>query len=219
MKKHLLLSAALAMCLFHAGAAEAQEAAVTTTTTVTETTTPESTSRETTTVTTGQPAVTRTEMHWETVERTVPATGTRVLRFPDFDVNKDGLLSRDEVGQMLFKLYDTDGNQVIDNIEYERKAVVTVMPMERTTTVSYDFDGDGKPDQTEVTQESFMRDTLLTRFDANRDGLSPHEFTGRDFLAADVDRDRAVELNEWQGSYIESLDKANKDKARLNNRK
>lgn len=117
---------------------------------------------------------------------------------------------------MLFKLYDADSNGVIDNNEYERRAVITVMPMEKNTSVSYDFDGDGNTDVTKHTYETFTRDTLLTRYDANRDGLSPHEFMDMYFNEADVNNDRMVDLKEWQGSYITSIDKTNKEKARLN---
>jgi hypothetical protein len=220
----LLASTALAACLLQAapslGDMVTHETVTETpgTTTVRKTvteTTPGSTSVRTT-VTSDQPGETKTEVHWRTEEHSVSATGARIINFMDFDLNKDGILSVNEVGEMLFKLYDTDGNEVIDNNEYERRAVVTVMPMEKNTVVSYDFDGDGKPDETKYTYETFTRDTLLTRFDKNKDGLSPHEFTGLYFLSADVNRDKAIDLKEWQGSYIASIDKKNKDNARFN---
>jgi hypothetical protein len=220
----LLASTALAACLLHAapslGDTVVHETvtetpgATTVKKTVTETT-PDSTSVHTT-VTTDQPGATKTEVHWNTEEHSMAATGARTINFMDFDLNKDGILSINEIGQMLFKFYDTDGNQVIDNNEYERRAVVTVLPMEKNTVVSYDFDGDGRPDETKYTYETFTRDTLLTRFDKNKDGLSPHEFTGLDFLAADVNHDKVIDLKEWQGSYIASIDKTNKENARFN---
>ena len=41
---------------------------------------------------------------------------------------------------MLFKLFDQDGNEVIDNKEYEKRTVLTVVPMKKDTIVRYDFD-------------------------------------------------------------------------------
>jgi hypothetical protein len=205
---------AVALSLLFLLPAGAQAAETTVTKSVTERT-PDSTSTTSTTVTTETPATSKTEMHWETEEHAAP-TGARVINFADFDLNRDGLLSLDEIGRMLFKLYDTDGNEIIDNKEFERRAVVTVLPMERNTVISYDFDGDGRPDETKYTYQTFMQDTLLSRFDANKDGLSPHEFTNRFFNEADINNDHAVDLKEWQGSYTAAIDKANKERARFN---
>jgi hypothetical protein len=200
--KHLLASTALMVCMMQA------------TPSFSETITHETT-KETVTTTT-RPETTKTEMTWETVEHSLPATGARIINFMDFDLNKDSILSINEIGKMLFKLYDTDGNEIIDNVEFERRAVVTVMPMHKDTVIYYDFDGDGRADVEKHTYETFLKDTLLTRFDKNMDGLSPHEFTGLYFISADVNHDKAIDLKEWQGSYNATIDKANKSKARFN---
>lgn len=188
----------------------------------TTTTTPNGSSTTTTTqqsVTTSPvtaTGTTSTETYWRTEEHSTGTPGARIINFIQFDMNNDRILSINEIGVMLFKLYDTDGNQVIDNIEYERRAVVTVLPMEKNTVVSYDFDGDGLADKTQYTQETFSRETLLTRFDANKDGLSPHEFMDMHFNEADVNNDKVVDEKEWRGSYIPRLDKLNKQKAQVN---
>jgi hypothetical protein len=140
----------------------------------------------------------------------------RRIDFMEFDENGDALLTRAEIGNRLFKLYDTDGNQVIDNIEYERRAVLTVTPMETTTSVHYDFDGDGVVDESQFDHHAFLEASQLARFDKNLDGLSPHEFLGRDFMEADVDKSKMVEMKEWQGAYDAQLDAKNKRKAEVN---
>lgn len=232
--KYLLASTALMACMMHAAPSfsdtlvretvtNSPGGTTTVSKTVTETPTgttvrtttetgaaPDTTSVHVTT-TTEQPGTTRTETRWRTVEH-----GVREINFVDFDVNRDGIQSINEVGEMLFKLYDTDNNEVIDNKEYEVRAVVTVMPVQKDVVVSYDFDGDGLADQTKHTYETFMQNTMLTRYDRNLSGLSPYEFTGLDFMAADVNKDKAIDLKEWQGTYISSIDKANKLKANLN---
>lgn len=184
-----------------------QTSPVTTTTTIT--------SPVTTTVTT---PVTTSTIVTETTSREKPVipTGTQVVNFNEFDINRDGILSADEVGEMLFKLYDTDGNQVIDNHEYERKAVLTVTPVEKMTVTKYDFNNDGIADQANYTYQTFLKDTQLARFDGNRDGLTPHEFTGMEFLVIDANNDKAVELKEWKGSYIASIRKKNEEANRTN---
>jgi hypothetical protein len=169
-----------------------------------------------TTVTTGAPTTTRTETRWKTEQSTISGIDARSIDFIEFDINQDAILSIDEVGRRLFELYDIDGNNVIDNIEYERRAIATIRPVEKNTVISYDFDGDGLVDETRHTYETFLQDSLLTRFDTNRNGLSPREFMDTDFMLADINNDKVVDLKEWQGSYMPALDKTNKEKALLN---
>lgn len=230
-KKTLFASAAvLALGL----AAQASAAETTTTTTVIhnkpavimpKTTTVEKTvttssvpgtnaSAVTTTSTTAN--VTSSSTAWQTKEKVILPDGTRVISFMEFDANRDSILSRSEVGEKLFKLYDTDGNEVIDNIEYDRKAVITVHPIEKETVVTYDFDGDGLADQTQVTNEQFMRDTMLARFDENKNGLSAKEFMDRGFMEADINNDKVVDMKEFQASYNANIDKSLKTKAQVN---
>lgn len=151
-----------------------------------------------------------------TQEKPIVLPGTQVVNFMAYDANHDGILSMGEVGEMLFGLYDADGNQVIDNKEFERRAVLTVTPVEKTTVIKYDYNNDGIADQANYTYESFLRDTQLSRFDQNKDGLSPHEFTGREFIVADVNNDKVVDLQEWKGSYTYSIDKKNKEASQTN---
>lgn len=207
--KNLMLSAAVTALVL--GASSAMAATTSTTTTTTSTTT-------------GKPVVTTktqkdtvvSETHWSTTEKPVVPNGTRVVNFAEFDFNHDGILSRPEIGEMMFKVYDTDGNQVLDNNEFKRRAVLTVQPVEKTTVISYDFDGDGVIDQTQMTYEDFMRDTMLSRFDRNADGLSPEEFTGREFMVADINNDKGVDLSEFKASYNAAIDKQLQAKAQVN---
>ena len=183
--------------------------------TVTETT-PNSTSVSTT-VTTDKVGTDGTETHWQTEEHNT-ISDTHVINLMDY--SNAGVLSTDEVGRMLFKIFDTDGNGVIDSNEYEHHVIVTILPMEKNTVVTYKLDHDGETQTTTTTTtntyDTFMQGTRLINFNNNSKGISPHEFTGMDFLAADVNRDHAIDLKEWQGTYNASIDKANKDKANLN---
>ena len=145
-----------------------------------------------------------------------PAEGSRAIHFEDFDLNHDGNLTREEAGEMLFRLYDTDGNQVIDNIEYERKAVLSISPMNKTTKMTYDDNGDGVPDKEEQTEEAIMEQTMLSKFDKDADGLSPAEFTGQRFNVTDVNKSHAIEKREWLGVYDGRINAQNKADAALN---
>lgn len=207
--KYFLTTTALVGCMLYAGASFAETIKHETTTTETTTETIKTVAPTTTTHSSS-------ETHWTTEQRSVVPAGTRVINFMEFDLNKNGILSLPEIGEMLFKLYDTDGNEIIDNNEYERRAAVTVIPMEKNSVVSYDFDGDGVADKVEYTYEMFMQDTLLTRFDKNKDGLSAHEFIDKAFLGADLNKDKAIDLKEWQASYIPSIERELKEKARFN---
>ncbi len=151
-----------------------------------------------------------------TTRQMLPPTGTRLVNLMDFDANGDGILSTREVGEMLFKLFDGDGNGLIDNVEYEKRNVMSVVPMEKETVVQYDFDNDGLPDKVERAHETFMEKTQLSRFDFVGDGLSPRDFMGKSFMRVDINRSRFIELNEWRGAYDESINQKNQKQVLFN---
>jgi len=155
----------------------------------------------------------------ETVTKTrpiLPETGTRIVNFLDFDLNGDGLLSTQEVGEMLFKLFDGDGNALIDNVEFEKRNVMTVVPMQQETVVRYDFNNDGFPDKVERAHETFMEKTQLSRFDLAGGGMAPRDFVGKSFMRMDIDRSRFIELNEWRGAYDEAINRKNRQQVFYN---
>jgi len=56
----------------------------------------------------------------------------------------------------------------------------------------------------------------LARFSKSPGGLSPEDFAGKSFLEMDVNKDGVIDLKEWKGAYIASLDKSNKEAASVN---
>jgi hypothetical protein len=90
----------------------------------------------------------------------------------------------------------------IDPTEYENKTIITVAPMEQTVSITYDYDNDGVPDKTQYTYETFTQNTQLARFDANKDGLSPHEFVNMTMADVDSDRSGGIDVTEWRNAYI-----------------
>ena len=141
---------------------------------------------------------------------------TRAIHFEDYDLDRDGKLTRAEAGEMLFRLYDTDGNMVIDDIEYKREAVLSVSPMTRKTKTAYDENNDGVADKEDTSEEIIMVDTMLSEYDKNSKGLSPEEFTGTAFSKADVNHSNVIEKKEWQGVYDGKIDAKNRAEAALN---
>lgn len=140
-------------------------------------------------------------------------TGGYNINLNQFDLNGDNMLSTNEIAEMLFKLYDTDNNGLIDNNEYNVRYNVDVMPTKQNTVITYDFNDDGKIDETKYTYETILKDTMLSRFDTNKNGLSAYDFTGDEFYAVDINKDKGIDLKEWQGTYITSIDRENKAKA------
>jgi hypothetical protein len=158
----------------------------------------------------------------ETVRQNTTVTQVEIpnaekIDFSAFDLNKDGVLSRAEVGEKLFYVFDVDGNHVIDNIEFNRKTVLTFIPMESQTVTAYDFNDDGHPEVTKVTYSTFMERSGLARFEKTSDGLAPSDFLSpRAFNQLDVNKDKVIDIAEWKGAYIKSLDKRNKEAASVN---
>lgn len=151
-----------------------------------------------------------------TTRQILPPTGTRLVNLMDYDANNDGVLSTREVGEMLFKLFDSDGNMLIDNQEFEKRNVMSLVPMEKETVVQYDFDNDGLADKVERAHETFMKKTQLSRFDMVGEGISPHDFMGKSFMLVDIDRSRFVEINEWRGAYDALINQQNQKQVYFN---
>lgn len=142
----------------------------------------------------------------KTVTAQMPGqAGSKTINLNNFDLNKNGILSTFEVGEMLFKLFDTDTSGAIDSTEFEFKSVITVAPMEKMTTISYDYDNNGVADKTMYTFEKFTQDTQLAKFDKNKDGLSPHEFVEETFGQIDTDHNGGTDLVEWRNAYMTKI--------------
>lgn len=135
---------------------------------------------------------------------TVEGPNIQTINFMGFDINKDGILSMREVGDRLFQYFDRDGNDVIDNIEFGLKTVLTITPVEKETLRLVDIDGDGATDVSTYTYETFHEASGLNRFDKNSDGLSPSEFIQTGFQELDISDNNMIELEEWRKAYIAS---------------
>lgn len=120
-----------------------------------------------------------------------------------FDADKNGILSMKEVGQYLFKIFDNDKNGSIDNIEFKQKRFMTIIPMEKETTLQVDFDDDGMPEKVDHSEENFIKQSQLMRFDDNMDGLSPNEFINTGYEVLDDDEDKLINAEEWDEAYME----------------
>lgn len=144
-----------------------------------------------------------------TVVKTRDIDNAEQIKFSQFDVNNDGMYAQSEVGEALFYVFDKDGNEVIDNREWEKETMYTIIPMEKATYTFVDYDDDGYTDLTEYTYETFYQDSGLIRFDNDKDGLSAEEFIGEGYLNLDLDDSGVIELDEWEQAYIESLSPLN----------
>lgn len=146
----------------------------------------------------------------ETREETIEVEGVNQVQFSKFDVNGDGQYSMEEVGETLFYMFDTDGNEVIDNLEWDNKNVMTIIPIEREQFTYIDADSDGEAEMTSHTYESFYKESGLMAFDENKDGLSAEEFIAEGFEVLDTDQNKVISLEEWENVYLESRLKHNK---------
>jgi hypothetical protein len=134
-----------------------------------------------------------------------PLPNVEQIDFSSFDLNSDGILSMPEVGERLFYAFDMDGNEIIDNIEFDKKSFATIIPMEKRTYTFVDQDNNGTIDAKTYNYETFIQQSNLMRFDRNMDGLSPAEFIGHAFLEMDDNNDGAIDLAEWKESYIQMV--------------
>ena len=150
-----------------------------------------------------------------TIEHHTIAPGSNVLKIDELDVNSSGTISTDEIGERLFYIYDQDGNEIIDNVEFDKSLVVSVVPVERETITVVDLNNDGIAEESSYTLETFMEETRLALFDKQPDGLSAKEFIGKGFLNLDSNDDMAIDINEWKAAYIANY-KAHDDSETFN---
>jgi hypothetical protein len=137
-----------------------------------------------------------------TIQKEIPNTQT--VNFAEFDIDNDGQLSRKEIGAKLFYIFDTDGNHVIDNKEYLKPMVLTIIPMQKEKIVTYDFNDDGIADKTQYKHKEFFEQSMLAKFDKDGNGLSASDFIERNFWSLDDNRDKVIDIKEWQAAYIKA---------------
>lgn len=206
MKIQNMFIAAFAVIMATAAPAKAETTVITTTpATTTERTIVTTPTTERTIITTAPaPVVDTTVVKTTTVvsEKPQAIANTDMINMSAFDLNKDGILSMQEVGARLFFVFDRDGNEIIDNIEFDRNSFLTIMPVEKETITYVDVYHGGHIDRTTTyTSEDFMKQSQLIRFAGDTDGLSPREFIDQSFLKTDINDDKAVAMDEWQEAY------------------
>ena len=143
-----------------------------------------------------------TTIETTTIERQMVKPDAKMIDISEFDTNNSGTISIDEVGEKLFYLYDIDGNELIDNQEFDQPLIATVVPVERETITVVEVNGEGIATETSYQVSQFMAETRLAMFDKENDGLSPHEFIGEGFLKLDSNDDMGIDINEWKSAYI-----------------
>lgn len=224
----LTLAATVAAVTFTFPATAETEVIGTTNSTTTVTTPAEATT--TTTITTDTegnvvaPAVKTTTIEpatSTTVQESVTATTTeptiRTLTLAEFDQNNDFRLDMEEVGKELFYIFDKDGNEVIDNIEYDNNAVLTVRPVEVEKYTFIDINSDGTVEATNYSYETMYQESGLALFDEDKDGLSPADFLEQSFLEVDDNKDKTIDLQEFSEVYIATRRPASAEQERYQN--
>lgn len=157
-----------------------------------------------------------TVIHRETMISPAPVENADMIDFSAFDTNGDGVLTMVEVGAKLFYIFDRDGNEVIDNHEFNRNSVMTITPMKKETLTLVDEYGDGTVEHTTYTYDSFLQASKLMSFSRDYDGLSPREFIDSSFLVLDDNNDHAIDVEEWKESYLSLVMPATAEQERYN---
>lgn len=143
----------------------------------------------------------------QTYVKTKETENIRNIDFSEFDLNEDGSYSMEEVGEKMFYIFDTDGNQVIDNIEWNNVNFYTITPMQAESFKYVDRDGDGNFVLKDHSYDTFYVQSGLAKFDKDGTGLSAAKFIGAGFEELDSDDDKMITLREWQRVYLDSRPK------------
>jgi hypothetical protein len=139
------------------------------------------------------------------------------INFDGFDLNGDGVLARDEVGEKLFQVFDRDRNHVIDNIEMKKPSLIVFTHMEKTKIEIIDYQAETKPTKQNVSHQEFLQASKLSRFDKNEDGLSPLDFLEMPFNQVNVKDDAVIDMYEWKRAYAQSVKPLHMENFHYNN--
>lgn len=161
-----------------------------------------------------EPGAEKVIVREEVAPRDLP--NSEAIDFMSFDLNGDGILSKDEVGEKLFKIFDRDGNEVIDNIEMKQPSLLTFTPMTKKTIEIIDYGDSAALQKRVVSEEEFLERTQLGKFDKDADGLSPLDFLGQRFNRVNVKRDSVIDLYEFKRAYAESVKPLHEEQFRYN---
>lgn len=140
-----------------------------------------------------------------TVQKQEVMNNSVSFEIDSFDINKDGRYAKSEIGEKLFYIYDTDGNEIIDSNEFDAKRIITVVPVQEETYTYVDTDNDGLVEESTYTFTRMMKDTGLAIYDSEKDGLSAKEFIGTFYRDVDKNDDKTVDLEEWKSTYLSSV--------------
>lgn len=158
-----------------------------------------------------------TTVHTKTYIENQDIENAEAIQFSEFDLNKDGLYAKSEVGEKLFYVFDKDGNEVIDNIEWGQENFLTITPMEKRTYTFVDYDSDGYTELSSYSYEVFYKESGLIRFDQDRDGLSAEEFIEEGYQSLDDNDNGMIEIDEWKEAYTKKFAPENAEQERYNN--
>lgn len=130
----------------------------------------------------------------------------RVINLDSFDLNHDGFFEHDEIGQVLFRIFDADDNLIIDNIEYTIPRIASFTPMKKKTVDTVVYRDYYKSTKVTVSQEEFLQLSRLSRFDRGQDGVSAKDFLEMPFNLVNADKtDKVIRIEEWKRAYADSV--------------
>ncbi len=162
-----------------------------------------------------EPGAKKVTVREEVAPRNAP--NDKAINFMAFDLNGDGVLSRDEVGEKLYEIFDRDGNEVIDNIEMKKPTLLVFTPMTKKTIEIIDYHSGDKPQKNNVSEEAFLQKSQLSKFDESKDGLSPLDFLGMPFNQVNVKRDGVIDLYEFKRAYAAIVKPKHEESFNYNN--
>lgn len=143
---------------------------------------------------------------------------TNHIDFSEFDINKDGVFEKEEVGEKLFSVFDRDKNGVIDNREMKKVGLRVYTPMKKKIIETVEYNDEGKEQKTTMTEEDFIKESQLIKFDKNGDGLSPLDFLDMPFNHVNVNRrDSVIDLYEWKRAYAKTVKPLHMESFHYNN--
>lgn len=130
--------------------------------------------------------------------------GVQKFDIKDFDSDHDGVITVEETGDHLFDLFDLNHDDILDNIEFTKRTILTVIPVKEETFTFRDFNSDGKVDASKYAYSTYIKKSGLYMFDEKKDGLSPDDFVNASFLEMDKNNSHVIEPAEWREAYIQS---------------
>ena len=115
-----------------------------------------------------------------------------------FDMNKDNVITVEEVSQTLFNTFDADRNRALEDFEYNNTIKINLRDFPQD---DYTYEFDNKT----YSYTQFTELTQINLFDDYNNGLKGQDLLNESFFQLDKNENGYITFEEWHDAYLNAV--------------